>query len=231
MSARKYEFAPNAKLYTSVDELFQIEELDFVDILIPPQYHAEICAKAKSKNLHIICQKPICYNLHDAKQLVNAMEDHDKLFAIHENHRFRSWFQNVIEKHQQGFFGRVLYVRWFQHNPFDPSVTYKLKMDPGILLEHGTHLVDMARALIGEPERVYARLNHLNPIITGESLAYLVFEYPESTAIIEVAWKPGGFQQAGFVIEGEEGEAYFSGSMVRSENSEFQISKGKNIVL
>ena len=48
----------------------------------------------------------------------------------------------------------------------------------GVLLEYGTHLVDMVLTLLGVPVRTYARLHRFNPRARGESLALVVYEYP-----------------------------------------------------
>ncbi|HKI88989.1 MAG TPA: Gfo/Idh/MocA family oxidoreductase, partial [Draconibacterium sp.] len=224
-------FAPNAKIYTDYKELFKKEILDFVDILTPPMVHKEYILEAKKHHIHIICQKPICDNIEDAREVVQKMKDYGKLFSIHENHRYRPWFQVVKNKMDEGFFGTPKFIRAYQHNPSEPGVFYKQKMNPGVLLEHGTHLVDMIHALSGSPIQVYCSLRHVSNNLIGESLAHVVYEYDNATAIVDVAWKPGGTLQAGFILEGTEGEACFSGSLVRGGKSRFILTKGKKIVL
>jgi len=227
----RLNLAPHAKIYTDYLELLEKEPLDFVDILTPPHVHKEYCLAAKNKNLHVICQKPIAGDIVQARSLVKAFEGYEKLFAIHENHRYRPWFQAVQQKLDEGFFGQPHFVRFEQLNPSEPGVAYKLEMDPGVLLEHGTHLVDMAHALLGTPERTYARLHHISKKIKGESLAHVVYEYPATTVCIDVSWKPGGVQQASFLLSGEDGEAYFEGSMVKGDRSRFRLVKGKESIL
>ena len=103
-------------------------------------------------------------------------------------------------------------------------------MEQAILLEYGTHLVDLMRALLGEPLRVYARLHKLNREVKGESLAHVVYEYPQTTAVIDIAWKPGGAGQRSVLLEGREGEAYLEGTMTRGEESRFRLIKGSEVV-
>ncbi|MBA7576855.1 Gfo/Idh/MocA family oxidoreductase [Candidatus Atribacteria bacterium 1244-E10-H5-B2] len=203
----------------------------FVDILTPPFVHSSYCLSARERNLHVICQKPIAGHIEEARSLVRNFKNYERLFAIHENHRYRPWFKVVQQKLQEGFFGRPHFVRFEQLNPSEPGVAYKLEMDPGVLLEHGTHLVDMAHALFGKPLRTYSRFHHINLNITGESLAHVLYEYPETTVVINVSWKPGGVRQASFLLSGESGEAYYEGSMVRGESSRFRLVRGKEVVL
>lgn len=223
--------APAATVYTDYAAMLRDEPLDFVDILTPPFVHKAYCLAAKDCGLHVICQKPICDRLSDAARLVEAFKDYPGLFAIHENHRYRPWFQKVLARVGQGFFGRPRFIRFEQHNPAEPDIPFKLKMKQAVFLEHGTHLVDMMRALLGEPSRTYARMHHVSPKLAGESLAHVCFEYEGATAVIDVAWKPGGVQQAGFVLEADAGEAFFQGSMVRGGQSRLRLLKGKQAVV
>jgi D-apiose dehydrogenase len=88
----------------------------------------------------------------------------------------------------------------------------------------------MMRALLGEPERVYARLHRLNPQVKGESLAHASYEYAHATAIIEAGWKKQGALQGSLLVAGEEGEAYYEGTLTRGEAARFRLFKGGEAV-
>jgi D-apiose dehydrogenase len=228
--ARRREFAPQARVYRDLRAMLDAAELDVVDILTPPALHREHCLLAKEAGLHVICQKPLCDDLDDARELVREMDGHPKLFAVHENHRYRPWFRDVLRLHGEGFFGRVHFVRVEHLNPTAPGEAYKLETEAGVLLEYGTHLVDMMRALLGEPGRVYARLHRLNPQVKGESLAHASYEYAHATAIIEAGWKKQGALQGSLLVAGEEGEAYYEGTLTRGEAARFRLFKGGEAV-
>jgi D-apiose dehydrogenase len=228
---RREQFFPRAEVYEDLGVMLREARLDFVDILTPPALHREHCLLAKEAGLHIICQKPLCNDLNDARSLVDEMRNYPKLFAVHENHRYRPWFQQVLQLHREDFFGHIHFIRLEHLNSTAPGEAYKLEAEPGVMLEYGTHLVDMMRALLGEPERVYARLHHLNPEVRGESLFHAAYEYPQTTAIIEVAWKRLGALQGSLLVAGEMGEAYFEGTMTRGESSRFRLFKGGATVL
>ena len=227
---RRAQFAPHARTYDDLHSMLDEADLDFIDILTPPDLHFEHCLIAKEANVHIICQKPLCDNLRDARELTSRLDNYEKIFAVHENHRYRPWFQIILEQAAAGFFGTPQIFRLEQYEPAAPAEAYKSKMEQAILLEYGTHLVDMVRALLGEPDRVYARLHKTNPQVRGESLAHVVYEYPQTTAIIDIAWKPGGVGQRSVLLAGNEGEAYLEGTMTRGRSSRFRLIKGDDIV-
>lgn len=227
---RRAQFAPQARVYDNLTTLLDAEHLDFIDILTPPAVHMEHCLLAKKVGLHIICQKPLCDNLNDARKLVSVMEDYPKLFAIHENHRYRPWFRRIVQLLDNGFFGTPHLLRLEHHNPTAPAESYKLQTEQGIILEYGTHLIDMMRCVLGEPQRVYARTYNLNSQVAGESLAHIVCEYPHTTAIVDIAWKRVGLLQGSLLLEGENAEAYYEGTMTRGEASRFRVVKDGTII-
>jgi predicted dehydrogenase len=210
---RRRQFAPQARTYTDLRALLAQEQLDFVDILTPPAWHREHCLLARDAGVHIICQKPLCDELEEARALIGALADYPKVFAVHENHRYRPWFQRILQLAREGFFGTVQFVRIEHLNPTAPNEIYKLESQTGVLLEYGTHLVDMMRALLGEPARVYARLHSLNPQVKAESLASVMYEYAQATALLEMGWKPQGTLQGSVLVLGTAGEAYYEGTL------------------
>jgi predicted dehydrogenase len=227
---RRQQFAPEARVYGDLAAMLEHEQLDFIDILTTPVLHREHCLLAKQAGLHIICQKPLCSSLEDGLALAAEVRDYPKLFAVHENHRYRPWFQMVREHFRQGFFGVPRLLRLGQLDAREPPEAYKNAVEEGVLLEYGSHLVDMMCCLLGEPERIYARLHHLNPKVRGESLVHVVYEYPETTAVIEVGWKSGAVQQGCALLLGEEGEAYYEGTMARGQSARLRLTRGHEVV-
>jgi predicted dehydrogenase len=228
---RSREFAPAARVYGDLASMLARENLDFIDILTAPALHREHCLMAKQAGLHIICQKPLCHTLGQARELAREMSGYPRLFAVHENHRYRPWFRTIENEYRAGSFGKVSLVRLEHLNAREPAEAYKLAAAEGVLLEYGSHLVDMMRGLLGEPRRAYARVHRLNPAIEAESLVHAVYEYPETTAIIDVAWKHAAITQGSLLVAGSEGEAYFEGTMTRGkDSSRLRLSRNDKIL-
>jgi predicted dehydrogenase len=229
--ARRDQYFPQARVYSDLATMLREARLDFVDILSVPWLHREHCLVAKEADVHVMCQKPLCDTLKDARALVAAMQGYRKLFAVHENHPFRPWFQTVRGLLTEGFFGTPRLVRLTQYDAKEPPEAYKVAAQRGVLIEYGTHLVDMMLTLLGSPERVYARVQRVNPRMRGESQALVSFEYPETTALIEVGWKPGGLPHGGFILEGDKGAVLYEGTMTRGESARFRVTQGDRVVI
>jgi len=122
-------------------------------------------------------------------------------------------------------------VRLEQNDPALPPQEFCRKSELGVLLIYGVHLIDMVRALLGAPERVSARLHRVSAGIRGESLAHVAFEYADATAIVDIAWKDGGFGQAGALVLGDRGEACYEGTMIRGGAARLRIARDHATVL
>ncbi len=226
---RRQQFVPTARVYADLVAMLEAERPDFVDILTAPAVHREHCRVAREFKTHIICQKPLAEDLEAAVGLAADMQGYPRLFAVHENHRYRPWFQLIRTRLEEGYFGRLHYVKLEHLNATEPGEAYKNEVELGVLWEYGTQLVDMMRSLLGEPIRVLARMHRLNPRVRGESLVHAVYQYPDVTAVIEVGWKHAALTQASLLVAGEEGEAFWEGTMTRGEQGRLRLSRGREL--
>lgn len=229
--ARRNQFFPDAQVYSDLGRMLQEARLDFVDILTVPWLHREHVLLAKAAGVHVICQKPLCSSLEDARMLLGEMRGYPALFAVHENHPYRPWFVRVEELLRQGRFGAPRLLRLVQYDASEPPEAYKNDAPLGVLLEYGTHLVDMMIALLGVPTRTYARLHRFNPRMQGESSALVVYEYPAATTVIDIGWKRGGLAHGCFVLEGDAGGALYEGTMTRGATSRFRVTQGDAVLI
>jgi D-apiose dehydrogenase len=228
--SRQQEFAPWAKCYAALDELLAGERLDFVDILTPPWLHREHCLQAAAAGLHIICQKPLCGELAEAQSLVAALTNHPQIFAVHENHPYRPWFRDIHALSREGFFGPIRRLSLVQHDAREPPERFKADAQRGIMLEYGVHLVDMVRALLGEPQRVSASFQRVNSRVRGESAAAAIYECADAAAVIDISWKTAGPELGSVTVIGERGVALYEGRMTRGLSSRFRLFQQGQLV-
>jgi predicted dehydrogenase len=223
---RALEFGiPLDHVYNDTTELLRHEELDFVDVATAPQAHREQVEAAAALGLHVLCQKPAAPSLEDMHAMMAACQQAGVLFSVNENWRWRSWYREVKSLLERGAIGRPRYLRFASRRNMTWPVSggpphllvkqpYTAEMDQLIVLEWGTHLVDVARYLLGDIQRVYARMASTSPDFRGEDRALLVLELSGVTGLIDISWATVGDQAAEersntmleqFVIEGDEG--------------------------
>ena len=223
---RRDQFAPSARVYAGLADMLSAEQPDFVDILTTPALHREHCRIARKAGVHVICQKPLADTLADAKAIAEEFDGYGKLFAIHENHRYRPWFQRAVAEVP----GPFTYAKFEHLNATEPGEMYKNESETGILLEYGSHLIDMMRAVFGEPARVYARTHRLNSSVAGESLVHAVFEYADATAVVEAGWKHAAITQGSVLLAGADTEVFFEGTLTRGTEGRFRVTRAGQVV-
>ena len=158
--------------------------LDVLDICLPPEAHAGAIRAAFGQARLVVCQKPFCRNLAEARIVVEEAGAAGQTLAVHENFRFQPWWRTVRDCLAGGQVGDVMDVS-FRLRPGDgqgPDAyldrqPYFRTMERFLLRETGVHFIDVFRWLLGEPVAVTARLRRLNPAIAGEDALHLLMEH------------------------------------------------------
>ncbi len=91
-SAPDYDIAPE-RAYGSYQEMFTKEKalpadqrIDFVSITTPNHTHYEIAKAAVAAGFHVVCDKPMTFDLAQAEQLAEAVDKSEAVFALTHNY-------------------------------------------------------------------------------------------------------------------------------------------------
>jgi len=86
-------FLPESRVYRSYYEMFQQEaalpkgeRMDFVSIVTPNHLHFEPAKLALQSGFHVVCDKPVTFNLEEAKELKKIINQKKMLFALMHNY-------------------------------------------------------------------------------------------------------------------------------------------------
>lgn len=159
---------------------------DLLDIILPPEAQARAIRTALAHGVKtMICQKPFCRDLAEARQITAEAEAADALLVVHENFRFQPWYRAAKQAIDGGRIGAVQQVT-FRLRPGDgqgPDAyldrqPYFQTMKRFLIHETAVHWIDTFRYLLGEPTAVYADLRRINPVIAGEDAGLILFDHP-----------------------------------------------------
>lgn len=171
--------------YQSLGDLIDCAIPDIVDIILPPSAQAEAIATALERGVKtIICQKPFCTSLSEARDMVARTDKAQARLIVHENFRFMPWYRAIKAEIERGGIGAV-HQAVFRLRPGDgqgPTAyldrqPYFQKMPAFLVHETAVHWVDTFRFLFGDPVSVYADLRRLNPAMAGEDAGLILFEH------------------------------------------------------
>lgn len=171
--------------YTDLAAMLAAQAPDLLDIILPSVAHAKTIRTALDTGIKwILCQKPFCNDLDEARMIVAEAQAADATIVVHENFRFQPWYRALKLAIDRGDVGAVQQVT-FRLRPGDgqgPDAyldrqPYFQQMPRFLVHETGVHWVDTFRFLLGDPLSVYADLRRVNPVIAGEDAGYVLFEH------------------------------------------------------
>jgi predicted dehydrogenase len=114
------------KAFSDYRELIQLPELDIVHVATPPHWHGIIAADAARAGKDVWCEKPMTRTIGEGKRLVEAVQQHGRIFRLNTWFRFESNFYGMntpvkpIKKLvDSGLLGWPLKVTISKHTGFD----------------------------------------------------------------------------------------------------------------
>ncbi|RKR07219.1 putative dehydrogenase [Kushneria sinocarnis] len=164
---------------------------DFVDIAAPTPAHAELVELAACAGADIICQKPFAGSPAAARALIETCRHHGVSLSIHENFRWQHAIRRVIDTLRQGAIGRPFFGRISYRSGFDVyrAQPYLARAERFIIEDLGIHLLDVARALFGEVDRLGCEITRVNPDIRGEDVATMMLHHDsEVTTLVDCSY-------------------------------------------
>ena len=178
--------ANGAPAFVDMTTLLDATTPDIVDIIVPPPFHAEAIRTALRAGVKwIICQKPFCTDMDEARAILAEADAAGARLIVHESFRFQPWYRAIKAELEAGRIGTVLNAT-FRLRPGDcqgpraylDRQPYFQKMPRFLVHETAVHWVDTFRFLFGDATAVYADLRRINPVIAGEDAGHILFDHP-----------------------------------------------------
>ncbi len=168
------------EVYSTWQELIDSDSVDIVSIVTPPGLHKEIAVAALEAGKHVICEKPTALNLDEAEAMLAASQAAPEQMAILDHElRFHPQRRQMRQMIKDGAVGTVISVRMTRLGPnrLDRDLPWTWWSDAeaggGMLGAVGSHLLDLARWMIGRVDMLTAQLatGHLyrtDPALGGQ---------------------------------------------------------------
>ena len=160
-AARRYGFA---KAYTDWRAMLDDPEVQVFDNAGPNDLHAEPNIAAAQAGKHVISEKPLGRNAEECKLMWEAVKKARVKHQVAFNYRFVPAVRLIRNLIDAGKLGRIYHFRaaylqeWIASEDF--PMVWRLESKhagSGALGDLGSHVVDLARYLVGEPKSLMAR--------------------------------------------------------------------------
>ena len=200
-------------VYDDPEALLATERLDFADIITDPDTHGRFVGLAAARGLPVICQKPLAPTLAEAEGMAARCHAAGVPLLVHENWRWQAAIRALKGALDTGAIGRPFRARLdmisgfpvFENQPFLATV------ERFILADLGVHILDVARFLFGEADRVYCRTRRIHRDIAGEDVATVLLTTGTGVDVLcELAYAGNPLEREVFpqtlaFVEGERG--------------------------
>ena len=220
---------PVARATTDWREMLQDPEIQVFDNCGPNNLHVGPCIAAAEAGKHIICEKPLGRTAAESKQMVDAVTKAGVKNLCAFNYRFTPAVIHARHLIQSGALGRIYHfrARYLQEWILDPNfpIVWRLEKDvagSGTLGDLGTHIIDLARFLVGEIDSVSAVMKTFIPERTNAAGERQVVDVDDAfAAVVEFTNGALGTLEASrfalgrknhntFEINGEKGSIVFN---------------------
>ena len=107
-------YLPQERIYGSYEEMIKTEKtlpeserMDFVSIVTPNHMHFPPAKMALENGFHVVCDKPLCFDLDQAYALKKVVEDSGLIFALTHNYTGYPMVKQAKHLVQSGALGKI----------------------------------------------------------------------------------------------------------------------------
>jgi predicted dehydrogenase len=174
----------DVKIYTHVDELWHEAALyDLAVIATSNNAHVALGRAAMQAGLSVVVDKPMAATVADAEHLVAASKETGKMLTVFHNRRWDNDFLTVRKLLDADLLGPITRFesRFERYRAQPREGIWRESADPadagGQLYDLGSHLIDQALFLFGQPEQVYAEVALRRPKAQVDDDAFVALQF------------------------------------------------------
>ncbi len=133
--------------------------IDAAIVCTPPTTHPELCGQFAEAGVHVICEKPIAVNREATRQMIEKAAKHQTFLTMASKFRYVSDMVFAKQLIVSGVLGEIALLE----NTFTGHVDMQRRWNSnpeisggGVIIDNGTHSVDIARYLLGPLQSIQA---------------------------------------------------------------------------
>ena len=163
-------------------------DLDLVVVSTPNDSHFDLAAAALAAGRHVVVEKPFTATSGDADALIARAAAAGRCLTVFHNRRWDGDFLTLRQLVDEGRVGDIVRfeVQW---DRFRPLVRDRWReregAAAGVFFDLGSHLVDQALRLMGQPDWVWGDVQVQRPGATVDDDFHLVLGFGRGRAILK----------------------------------------------
>ncbi len=161
---------PDAAVLSSADDLWRHpSRYDLVVVASPNRTHVPLGIAAMKAGLPVVIDKPIAASVADAEKVIETSRSTGQLLTVFQNRRWDNDFLTIRQLIAGDLLGPITRFesRFERYRATPRAHAWREFSAPeeagGLLFDLGSHLIDQAIQLFGQPTRVYAEMEKRRP--------------------------------------------------------------------
>jgi predicted dehydrogenase len=202
---------PGVRVARSIEEMLLEEGIGLVVLATPSHTHCELAEQCLRAGRNVVIDKPFTLAADEAARLIRMARERQLMLTAYQSRRFDGDFRTVRQVVASGELGRLVsYESHYDRFRPEPRLErWRENGGPGggILFDLGSHLVDQALVLFGEPERITAQVRIERPGAVVDDAFDICLEYERPHSMIAMLRSTTMACAAGprFVLHGNRG--------------------------
>ena len=171
--------------YPDFDPLVKDEKVELLVVATPTPLHAGQAVAALRAGKNVVCEKPLATCVADADRMIAAAKKADRMLTVFQSQRYAPDFLKVREVIASGKLGRIVLIRIAIHGFGRRWDWQTLKeFGGGSLNNTGSHFLDQALLLFGEPEpEIFCQLERTLAAGDAEDHCKVILHAPDAPTI------------------------------------------------
>lgn len=249
-ATKEYNDVSHIPVYETLEEAFSHSDAKLYIITTPSDIHYDMVKQCILAGKDVLVEKPAFLTVEEGEELIQLAKNSESIVSVHQNRRWDGDFLTIQKLLREETLGdwKVFESRF---DRFRPVIRNRWREQPGagsgVLYDLGSHLIDQALVLFGEPDSIYAEVMTQRENGQTDDGFFIVLHYGEKRAYLrsssfinspyprfEVHGSKSSFMKYGLdkqepqLIDGTfyEGKEKEVGTLYREDTKEITIESG-----
>ena len=153
---------PSIHVVRTLEELLADKAVELVIVNTPNYTHYDYARQALAAGKHVIVEKPFSLTEAEGLELIALARKMGRKLSSYQSRRFDSDYRTVKRIVDSGVLGKIVEAE-IHYDRFTPALSPKVHKETpgpgrGVLYDLGSHLIDQALQLFGDPDQVFGDL-------------------------------------------------------------------------